>query len=96
MATTRVGISGWRYAPWRGDFYPKGLAQKRELQFASRAVNSIEIEPDGSAAWVAAAGGNKRLIRIDLATNLVTGTVDLDPNEFPVLSLAMSPDGTTA
>ncbi len=26
-----------------GEFYPKGLTQKRELQFASRAVNSIEI-----------------------------------------------------
>ena len=43
MATIHIGISGWRYAPWRGDFYPKGLTQKRELQFASRAVNSIEI-----------------------------------------------------
>ncbi|NWL76487.1 DUF72 domain-containing protein [Pseudomonas taiwanensis] len=39
----RVGISGWRYAPWRGIFYPDGLPQDRELAFASRAVNSIEI-----------------------------------------------------
>lgn len=39
----RVGISGWRYAPWRSHFYPKGLVQKKELYFASRAVNSIEI-----------------------------------------------------
>ena len=43
MAAIHIGISGWRYTPWRGDFYPKGLPQKRELQFASRAVNSIEI-----------------------------------------------------
>ena len=43
MATIRIGISGWRYAPWRGDFYPKGLVQKNELKFASRAVNSIEV-----------------------------------------------------
>jgi uncharacterized protein YecE (DUF72 family) len=43
MAGIHIGISGWRYLPWRGDFYPKGLTQKRELQFASRAVNSIEI-----------------------------------------------------
>ena len=43
MASIRIGISGWRYAPWRGDFYPKGLVQKNELKFASRAVNSIEI-----------------------------------------------------
>ncbi len=39
----RIGISGWRYAGWRGKFYPKGLAQRRELEFASRAFNSIEI-----------------------------------------------------
>jgi uncharacterized protein YecE (DUF72 family) len=39
----RVGIGGWVYAPWRGAFYPKGLAQARELEFASRNVTSIEI-----------------------------------------------------
>lgn len=39
----RIGISGWTYAPWRGVFYPKGLAQKRELEYASRQLNSIEI-----------------------------------------------------
>jgi uncharacterized protein YecE (DUF72 family) len=38
-----VGISGWRYAPWRGVFYPKGLPQKQELSYASRALPSIEI-----------------------------------------------------
>lgn len=43
MSEIRIGISGWRYAPWRKVFYPEGLAQKRELAFASRAVNSIEI-----------------------------------------------------
>lgn len=43
MSEVRIGISGWRYAPWRGDFYPKGLPQRRELEFASREVNSIEI-----------------------------------------------------
>ncbi|HEX8297246.1 MAG TPA: DUF72 domain-containing protein [Chthoniobacteraceae bacterium] len=39
----RIGISGWTYAGWRGVFYPADLAQKRELEFASRAFNSIEI-----------------------------------------------------
>lgn len=39
----RIGISGWRYKPWRGEFYPDGLVQRRELEFASRALNSIEI-----------------------------------------------------
>jgi len=43
MAGIHIGISGWRYAPWRGDFYPKGLTQKKELRFASRMVSCIEI-----------------------------------------------------
>jgi len=38
-----IGISGWRYAPWRGVFYPDGLVQRRELEFASRAFPSIEL-----------------------------------------------------
>ncbi|GGC17453.1 DUF72 domain-containing protein [Pseudoduganella buxea] len=39
----RIGISGWRYVPWRGVFYPGDLAQARELDFASRALPTIEI-----------------------------------------------------
>lgn len=39
----RIGISGWRYAPWRGVFYPPKLVQRKELEFASRALSSIEI-----------------------------------------------------
>lgn len=39
----RIGISGWRYDGWRGVIYPKGLAQRREPEFASHAVDSIEI-----------------------------------------------------
>jgi uncharacterized protein YecE (DUF72 family) len=39
----RVGISGWRYEPWRGVFYPKGLPQKSELHYASRMLRSVEI-----------------------------------------------------
>lgn len=38
-----IGISGWRYAPWRKVFYPEGLTQKRELAFASRALPTIEL-----------------------------------------------------
>lgn len=59
MGTIRIGISGWRYPPWRGVFYPAGLAQKRELEFASRALPTIEINgsfyslqtPKSYAAW---------------------------------------------
>jgi uncharacterized protein YecE (DUF72 family) len=39
----RFGVGGWTYEPWRGSFYPPGLAQKRELEFASRKLTSIEI-----------------------------------------------------
>ncbi|MGO8778641.1 MAG: DUF72 domain-containing protein [Rhodomicrobium sp.] len=39
----RAGIGGWTFGPWRGNFYPKGLAHSCELEFASRALNTIEI-----------------------------------------------------
>jgi uncharacterized protein YecE (DUF72 family) len=56
---TRIGISGWRYEPWRRVFYPPDLAQARELEFASRAFPTIEINgsfyslqtPKSYAAW---------------------------------------------
>ncbi len=55
----RIGISGWRYEPWRGVFYPQGLAQHRELAFASRMLPTIEINgsfyslqrPESYLAW---------------------------------------------
>ena len=59
MGKIYIGISGWRYEPWRGVFYPADLTQARELEFASRAVLSIEINgsfyalqrPESYAAW---------------------------------------------
>ena len=58
----RVGIGGWSFPPWRGSFYPAGLAQARELDHASRQVTSIEInatfygsqKPASFAKWRAA------------------------------------------
>jgi len=41
--TIRIGISGWRYPPWRGVFYPERLPQRAELAYASRKLSSIEI-----------------------------------------------------
>ena len=38
-----VGIGGWTFEPWRGVFYPEGLTHKRELEYASRKLTSIEI-----------------------------------------------------
>ncbi|WP_266171874.1 DUF72 domain-containing protein [Dyella subtropica] len=39
----RVGIGGWNYAPWRKNFYPDGLPQRRELEYASQHLRAIEI-----------------------------------------------------
>ena len=40
-----VGIGGWTFEPWRGVFYPRGLTQKKELQYAASNLTSIEIQP---------------------------------------------------
>lgn len=57
----RVGIGGWTYAPWRKNFYPEGLVQRRELEYASRHLRAIEIngtfyraqKPATYAKWAA-------------------------------------------
>jgi uncharacterized protein YecE (DUF72 family) len=41
--TVRVGMGGWTFAPWRDNFYPRGLVQRRELEYASRHVTAIEV-----------------------------------------------------
>jgi uncharacterized protein YecE (DUF72 family) len=59
--TIRIGISGWRYKPWRGSFYPKDLPQKAELEYASSLLPVIEINgsfyslqrPQSYARWYA-------------------------------------------
>ena len=55
----RVGTGGWTYEPWRENFYPKGLAHNRELEYASRRLTAIEInatyyrlqKPESFARW---------------------------------------------
>ncbi|MGH8081147.1 MAG: DUF72 domain-containing protein [Lysobacter sp.] len=57
----RSGIGGWTFVPWRDNFYPKGLVQRRELEYASRQLSSIEIngtfysaqKPATYAKWAA-------------------------------------------
>jgi uncharacterized protein YecE (DUF72 family) len=59
--TVRIGISGWRYVPWRGVFYPAKLPQKNELAYAASVFRSIEINgtfyslqrPEYFEAWSA-------------------------------------------
>jgi uncharacterized protein YecE (DUF72 family) len=61
MAAIRVGISGWRYVPWRGTFYPAGLPQRAELEYAAAHLPTIEINgsfyslqlPQSYATWYA-------------------------------------------
>jgi uncharacterized protein YecE (DUF72 family) len=43
VSEVRVGVSGWRYASWRGDFYPKGLVQRRELEYVASRMSSVEL-----------------------------------------------------
>jgi uncharacterized protein YecE (DUF72 family) len=58
----RVGIGGWIFEPWRGVFYPKGLAQAKELAYVASRLTSIEInstfygqqKPESSRKWAAA------------------------------------------
>lgn len=57
----RIGIGGWTYEPWRGPFYPAKHPQKRELEYASRQLTSIEVngtyygsqKPESFAKWYA-------------------------------------------
>ncbi len=58
-ARIRCGIGGWTFAPWRGTFYPKGLRQADELQYAGEHLGAIEIngtyygtqKPESFAKW---------------------------------------------
>jgi uncharacterized protein YecE (DUF72 family) len=59
LSRIRVGIGGWIYPEWRGAFYPDGLAQRRELEYASRHLTTLEINstyygsqrPESFARW---------------------------------------------
>ena len=58
-AQIRIGVSGWTYPHWRSVFYPRGLTQRRELEFASRAFDALELNgsfyslqrPSSYARW---------------------------------------------
>lgn len=58
-APIRIGVGGWTFEPWRGVFYPDGLTQKRELEYAASKLTAIEIngtyygsqKPESFAKW---------------------------------------------
>jgi len=62
LSQVRIGVSGWRYAPWRGQFYPQGLPQKGELAHLASVFRTVEINgtfyslqtPDSFGRWAEA------------------------------------------
>ncbi|MBA8990704.1 uncharacterized protein YecE (DUF72 family) [Curtobacterium pusillum] len=61
----RIGLSGWQYDGWRGDFYPERLAKRRWLEYVAERFPTVELNgsfyslqrPDRYRAWRSASGG---------------------------------------
>jgi len=94
--TIRIGISGWRYPPWRGAFYPKGLRQDDELAYASSRLSSIEINgsfyslqrPESYAAWHDATP--KDFVFTNKGNRFITHTLRLRDPEKPLANVMAS------
>ena len=72
MATQAlIGISGWRYAPWRGEFYPPGLPERDELKYAAKLFQTIEL--NGSFYSLQRPEILRTLVRADSAELRVRG-----------------------
>lgn len=96
MGNIYIGISGWRYEPWRGVFYPEDLKQDDELAFASRALPSIELngsfyalqKPDSYAAWYDATP--KGFVFSVKGNRFITHTLRLRDIDGPVANMLAS------
>ncbi|NVM78586.1 uncharacterized protein YecE (DUF72 family) [Duganella sp. SG902] len=96
MGKIYIGISGWRYKPWRGAFYPPDLAQSRELEFAARAVPTIELNgsfyslqrPSSYAAWYEATP--KGFVFSHKGNRYLTHILRLGENIEPALANVMA------
>lgn len=94
--TIRIGISGWRYPPWRGSFYPKGLRQDDELGYAARQLSTIEINgsfyslqrPDSYAAWYATTP--KGFVFTNKGNRFITHTLRLRDAAKPLANVLAS------
>ena len=75
----RIGIGGWTYPPWRGTFYPEGLPQRQELEYASNRVSALGPKL-GPALWLLSA--HRRFDYDDIARFF-----DLLPREWDGLTL---------
>lgn len=95
-ADIRIGISGWRYPPWRGGFYPKGLVQARELAYASRQFRAIELngsfyalqKPASYAKW--AADTPEDFVFTVKAPRYITHVLRLEDPELPMANFLAS------
>ena len=96
MGKIHIGISGWRYEPWRGVFYPDDLRQDDELAFASRALSSIELngsfyalqKPESYAEWYQATP--KNFIFSIKGNRFITHTKRLNDIDGPVANVLAS------
>jgi uncharacterized protein YecE (DUF72 family) len=94
--TIRIGISGWRYPPWRGSFYPKGLRQDDELAYASTQLSSIEINgsfyslqrPESYAEWYAATPN--KFVFANKGNRFITHTLRLRDAAKPLANVMAS------
>ena len=94
--TIRIGISGWRYPPWRRSFYPPGLRQDDELAYASTQLPTIEINgsfyalqrPESYAAWYAATP--KGFVFTNKANRFITHTLRLRDAAKPLANVLAS------
>ena len=94
--TIRIGISGWRYPPWRGSFYPQGLRQDDELAFASTQLSTIEINgsfyslqrPESYAEWYAATP--RGFVFTNKANRFITHTLRLRDAGKPLANVLAS------
>ena len=77
-----IGVGGWTYEPWRGPFYPAGLPQKRELEYAGQQLTGIEIngtyygsqKPESFANWAASNAALRRSLSLMPRTPAVSLT----------------------
>lgn len=42
-AAIHIGVGGWDFDPWRGTFYPSGLAKQKQLAHLATRLNATEI-----------------------------------------------------
>jgi uncharacterized protein YecE (DUF72 family) len=96
MGKIYIGISGWRYEPWRGTFYPDDLRQDDELSYASRALPSIELngsfyalqKPESYAEWYSATP--KNFVFSVKGNRFITHTKRLKDIDGPVANVLAS------